>query len=52
MEALSDMYGWTPDEILRQDPKIMDIYFAIVSGKNEAQKTSNRSMKKDMKRMR
>lgn len=51
MEALSDIYGWTPDQIESQDPEIMDIYLAILSGKQEAKNKAmgNRKTKKELK---
>lgn len=53
MEALSDMYGWTPEEIMRQDPVMLDKYMAIIAGKNEAQKAKgggSRKLQKEIKK--
>lgn len=52
MEALSDIYGWTTDEIFEQDPEILDIYMAILSGKSEAReaKVGNRKLKRELMR--
>lgn len=55
MEALSDVYGWSPDQIDRQNPGIMDIYVAILSGKSKANKnkmSGTRKLKKEMKGLR
>jgi len=51
MEALSDIYGWTPAQIEEQDPEILDIYMAILSGKSEAReaKVGNRKFKKELR---
>jgi len=31
MEILSDEYGWTPEEILRQDADTLDKYLMIIA---------------------
>jgi len=45
-EALSDNYGWLPDEIDRQDPRAIDIYMAILSGKAKRHQVSTKQTKR------
>lgn len=53
MEELTDKYGWTPDEIDRQDPEVLLAYMAIRSGHAEANKTYlDRKSKKEFRGIR
>jgi hypothetical protein len=51
MEALSTVYGWTPAEILEQDPQIIECYCAILAGRAKSQNGAIES-RKDRREMR
>jgi hypothetical protein len=51
MEALSTVYGWTPAQILEQDPQIIECYCAILAGRAKSQKGAVES-RKDRREMR
>jgi len=46
--SLSEIFGWTPEEIDKQDPKMIQIYKAILSGRKKNPPES-RQIKKGMK---
>lgn len=51
MEALSYIYGWTPNQIDEQSPEMLEIYSTILAGRNEKKETASESktMRKQMR---
>jgi hypothetical protein len=35
MEALSERYGWTPEEIRQQPAEVIEAYFRIITAKHK-----------------